>query len=221
MRLAPSCAPLAARRVGGAQHAGHEPGLPADLGDHPASERRDPAGKCESGEYPQEPARWPRLLSRQTPNQASTIISTPIPTIRRNAKNNGATGGASVRVGVELPTSAFRRASGSGSRPSEPRSQNRCAASSLGMAKSTSGALLRFPDRLHRRDLRRLVLERIQAMQVADQCLQRCDHGGHDDPVRSASPPRIVGRSSRRQAEVRRPGKKRRDPEASIMCTYR
>ena len=90
--------------LGGAHEALHDEGLAADLGDVPAGQCRDPAGKAHRGKSPQQRARQalgvPGAPAQHPPAvQLNSSISTPVPTIKRKPKNTGATGGcASLNV---------------------------------------------------------------------------------------------------------------------------
>ena len=113
-----------------------------------------------------------------TPSQLVASISTPMPTITRNAQNTGSTGGWRSRklvqaldLAVELV--AQDEAGQLGDRDLEVV----LALVAVGDGKQQQRrAALGVPQAFHRRDLLRLVLQRVQPMLVADEDLQRDQH---------------------------------------------
>ena len=139
-----------------------------------AGRRRKRAGTSASRTVARRGARtgWPAAIA---------IMSRPMPTISRNDQNTSGTyGRSSARQLLQALDCAVRgrgsgsgcRASGSRSRSGWPRLPGRAART--GSAGRPPRGL---PVALHGSDLRGLVLERIQAMQVADQQLRRGEHG--------------------------------------------
>jgi hypothetical protein len=83
-------------------------------------------------------------------------------------------------------------------------------------------AALGLPDAFHRRHLLRLVLQRVQPVQVAGQDLQRDQHRGHRQPVRSAFGVEALALPlSSCQALTPASTKATVSPEASSTCTRR
>ena len=113
-----------AHGIGGAQQAVDDVGLAADLRRRTSrrATRRSPTGSHQhpAAQHQRESNRRPRRHCPQRRPATSSSISMPMPTITRNAKNTGATGGRSL--GRALPSAAGsrrpRRASGSGCRAS-------------------------------------------------------------------------------------------------------
>ena len=133
-----------------------------------------------------------------------------MPTMTRKAKNTGATGGWScsnasrpLQLAVAVVREDERRAFGQ---------LDRVVGAPLVLVRDAEErerrAALGLPDRFHRRDLRRLVLERVQAVQVADEDLQRHQHRREvRAEAQRLAAPRVVGRAQQApRREARRPG---------------
>ena len=159
-------------RVGGGQHAGHQPRLAADLGHVPAGQGGDPAGRRSSRPAPAAASAAVRRSPRSchAPSHDTSSISMPMPTITRKAKNTGATGGcrpSNWSSPATSPSGSWRRIRlaplGDGDLEAV------AARVRVGHGEQHQRrAALGLPDRLHRGDLGRLVLERVEPVQVAE-----------------------------------------------------
>ena len=159
-----------------------EPGLAADLGHVPAGERRDPAGERHRDQRAgmQRPGLAGAAAAASAAIHDTSSIRTPTPTMTRKAKNTGATGGCLLE---RRPGPAPRRpscASGSARPASGSRSRSALCAPPRPGSRTAPAAAPRsvFHSAFHRRDLGGLVLERVEAVQVADEDLHRDQHRG-------------------------------------------
>ena len=124
---------------------------------------------------------------RKLPNHETASMISPIPTIRRKPKNGITTGGRSsfgnasspISFAVQLPEAIMLPSFGI-----SIANRLRLALLVGNRDQHFAGRLLRLPARLDRRELRRLMLEHVEARQVAEEELDR-DH--HRDEARGPS----------------------------------
>ncbi len=193
-------------RVPGPQQAVDHPGLAADLGRHPAGDHGDETGRAHRQRETVQPApvvEPRRAAARAGSKRPSANIRKPRPTMIRNdqktisdrrpivARDGVEAGQRRVRIVLEDQRAELRDLD---------RSMDRLRRR-VGQAEQDQRRAVRmaFEMALHRHDLGRLVLERVEAVQVADEDLHRRDQGQPStSPSRTwCGPPACRGPCSR------------------------
>ncbi len=170
--------------LGDRQELVDDPRLAADLGRDPARERRDPARERHRRQRAQDP-RLRLTPAAQRPRREPRDGDHEKPHADHDAKREEDDGDGRMRAfelvePADLAVGIVRQDQARAARDLER--EARLAPLLVGPAEHRERhAAVRFPDGLDRRDLRGLVLERVQAVQIAEHGLQRREHGREID----------------------------------------